>query len=156
MPETPAPTSVLIRCGQCSSLNRVPQERLFGKPVCGGCKTALDIPQEPIHAKVASFDRAIAYWAETLLVEFTSSACLYCKIVDPVVNELARLRVGKLKVMKVDVDRDEYLVQRFKIKKTPTFLVYRNGEEILRVDGPPKEKTDLKTWIDNLINFSSY
>jgi hypothetical protein len=49
-----------------------------------------------------------------------------------------------------------YLAQRFTITKTPTFIVYRNGVKIIRVDGAPKEKTDLVKWVDNLINYTSY
>jgi len=108
-----------------------------------------------MYAKRESLDRSIAHWAETLLLEFTAPMCLYCKIFEPVVNSLARERAGKLKVMKVDIESDVYLAQRFKIEKTPTFIVYRNGVELIRVDGPPKEKTDLVKWVDNLINFSA-
>ena len=36
------------------------------------------------------------------------------------------------------------------------FIVYKNGVELIRVDGAPKEKNDLVTWIDNLIGFTSY
>jgi len=148
--------SVYVRCSNCLMVNRVPLEKLGGKPACGNCKTVLDVPHEPLWARDDSFDREVAYWPETLLVVFTSSACLYCRISDPVVNELARQRAGKLKVMKVDIDTDEYLKQRFKITQTPTFIVYRNGVEVIRVDGAPKEKTDLQQWVDNLINFTSY
>jgi thioredoxin 2 len=149
-------TPVFIRCSNCLMVNRVPQDKLWSKPTCGNCKTILEVPRQPVWAKLESFDRAVAYWPETLLVVFTSSSCLYCRIFDPVVNELAAQRPGKLKVMKVDVEIDEYLSQRFTITKTPTFIVYRNGVKIIRVDGAPKDKTDLVKWVDNLINYTSY
>jgi thioredoxin 2 len=145
----------IIRCANCLILNRVPQAKLLGNPACGNCKETLQIPSEPMYAKRESLDRSIAHWAETLLLEFTAPMCLYCKIFEPVVNSLARERAGKLKVMKVDIESDVYLAQRFKIEKTPTFIVYRNGVQLIRVDGPPKEKTDLVKWVDNLINFSA-
>jgi thioredoxin 2 len=148
--------SVFIRCNNCLMVNRVPQEKLSSKPACGNCRSFLEIPRQPVWAKLESFDRAVAYWPETLLVVFTSSSCLYCRIFEPVVNELAAQRIGKLKVMKVDVETDEYLAQRFTVTKTPTFIVYRNGVKIIRVDGAPKEKTDLVKWVDNLINYTSY
>lgn len=149
-------TSVIIRCKSCLMLNRVPRSKVGSKPACGNCKAVLEVPQQPIWAKADSFDREISYWPETLLVVFTAPMCLYCKIVEPVVKDLALQRQGKLKVMKVDIESDEYLAQRFKITKTPTFIVYRNAVEVIRVDGAPKEKTDLVTWIDNLIGFTSY
>jgi thioredoxin-like negative regulator of GroEL len=58
--------------------------------------------------------------------------------------------------MKVDIESEGILAQRFKIEKTPTFVVYKNGLEVLRVDGSPKEKTDLVKWINNLISYTSY
>jgi thioredoxin-like negative regulator of GroEL len=48
------------------------------------------------------------------------------------------------------------VAQRFKIEKTPTFIVYKNGVKVIRVDGAPKEKADLAKWVENLINFTSY
>jgi thioredoxin 2 len=149
--------SAIIRCDTCRQLNRVPLEnrRRAIKPVCGTCKSTLDIPQEPVWAKRWTFDRVVATWAETLLIEFTASLCVHCKIIDPVVTELAREKAGKLKVLKVDTDTDEYLMQRFKVEKTPTFILYKNGVELYRVDGAPKDKTDLAKWVHNIINFKS-
>jgi thioredoxin-like negative regulator of GroEL len=88
--------------------------------------------------------------------EFTATMCVHCKIVDPVVSELAREKAGKLKVLKVDTETDDYLKQRFKVEKTPTFLLYKNGVELYRVDGAPKDRTDLAKWVHNIIDFKSY
>lgn len=149
-------STVILRCSNCLILNRVPQKKLGSKPSCGNCKAVLDFPCRPVFAKNESFDRAVAYWPETLLIEFTAATCVHCRIFEPIVNDLARERAGKLKVMKVDVDTDDYLTRRFKVTQTPTFIVYKNAVEIIRVDGSPKEKTDLVKWIDNLINFRHY
>jgi thioredoxin 2 len=149
-------TSVIVRCKNCLTLNRVLQSRLRSKPVCGNCKTVIEVPQEPLWAKAESFDREVAYWPETLLIMFTAPMCLHCKILDPLVRDLALKRAGRLKVMQVDVETDEYLAQRFAVTKTPTFIVYRNAVEVIRVDGAPRDKTDLVTWIDNLMGFTNY
>ena len=151
-----ADNSIMIRCYNCLVLNRVPNDKLLTKPACGSCKTILEFPRQPVWAKSESYDRAIAHWPETLLVVFTDPVCLYCRIVEPVVADLARGKAGKLKVMKVDTESETDLAQRFKIEKTPTFIVYKNGGEVIRVDGAPKDKTDLVKWIENLINFTSY
>jgi thioredoxin 2 len=148
-------TSAKIRCRSCLQLNRVPLGRLDKNPLCGSCKTTLEVPSQPEWARADNFDRTVAYWAETLLVEFTAPLCVYCKIFEPVLQDLARKRIGKLKVLKVDTEVDFTLAQRFKIKKTPTFIVYRSGAELIRVDGPPKDKSDLVKWVDNLINSTS-
>lgn len=150
------PNSVLIRCNDCLQLNRVPLKKLEGKPVCGSCKAALEYPHRPVWANTDSFDRDISYWPETLLVVFTAPMCLHCKILEPMIETLAREKAGRLKVVKVDTESTERLAQFHKVEQTPTFLVFKNGEQVLRVDGPPKQKTDLVTWIENLLNFSSY
>ena len=149
-------TSAIIRCDICRQLNRVPLEKIVGKPICGNCKSVLDIPQEPVWVKRGTFDRMVTNWPETLLVEFTAPASVFCKIVDPIVNNLAREKAGKLKVMKVDIEADVYLAERFKIDKTPTFIVFKNGAEVIRVDGAPKEKTDLVKWVENIIKFKGF
>jgi len=150
--------SAIVRCDVCRQLNRVALDRVKheSKLRCGTCKSALDIPQEPVWLKRGTFDRVAANWPETLLVEFIASMCVHCRIIDPVVNKLAREKMGKLKVLKVDTETDEYLTQRFHVEKTPTFLLYKNGVELYRIDGAPKEKTDLVKWVDNIINFKSY
>ena len=147
---------VMIRCYNCLMLNRVPHEKLATKPLCGNCKTVLDFPRKPLWAKNESFDRSIAHWPETLLVVFVDQVCLYCKIVAPLLDDLAREKAGRLKIMKIDIESEPQLAQRFKLNKTPTFLAYKNGTEVLRVDGAPKDKADLVTWVENLIGFTSY
>jgi thiol-disulfide isomerase/thioredoxin len=150
--------SAIFRCDVCRQLNRIALDEVKqeSKHRCGTCKSALDIPREPVWAKRGTFDRVIANWPETILVEFISSTCVHCKITDPVVNKLASEKAGKLKVLKIDIDTDDYLTQRCKVEKTPTFILYKNGVELYRVDGAPKKKADLVKWVENIINFKSY
>ncbi len=147
---------LLVRCSNCLMLNRVLLNKLFTKPVCGNCKGVLDFPQHPVWVKADGFDRSIAHWPETLLIVFTAPMCLYCKIVDPVLHELSWEKAGQLKVMKIDTEAEQELSRRLKIEKTPTFMIYKNGEKILRIDGAPKDKTDIAKWVGNIINFTNY
>ena len=152
MSETP----LIIRCTNCLGLNRVPQEKLESGPRCGSCKTVLVVPRQSLPATAASFDREVAYWPETLLVFFWSSWCLYCKIYESLVNDLIARNPGKLKVLKIDMETEAYLAQRFTVTKTPTFLVYKNGVFAVRMDGAPKDKSEFLNWIENLLNYTSY
>ena len=153
---SPASSSVLVRCSECLVLNRVPQQKLMERPVCGKCKAGLEVPTEPVFVRADAFDRTVTNWPETLLVVFTRQMCLHCKIIDPVLKELARDRAGKLKILTVDTELDPSLVQRFNVERTPTFVVYKGGQDVLRFDGPPKEKSELIKWVDNMIAFTSY
>lgn len=146
----------MVRCVNCLSLNRVLQEKLERGPRCGSCKNALEVPKRPLPATAASYNREVEYWPETLLIFFWSSWCLYCKIYEPVINDLLARKPGKLKVLKVDIEAEAYLAQRFTVKETPTFLVYKNGVFAVRMDGAPKDKSEFLTWIENLLNYTSY
>lgn len=147
---------VIIRCTSCLAKNRVPAARVLTGPKCGVCKQTIDVPTKPVWLRADSYDRAVAYWPETLLVVFVAQMCVHCKIIEPLLQELARDRAGRLKVAKVDTEIDTSLVQRFKVERTPTFVVYKDGVEIIRVDGPPKEKEELRKWIDNITGYTSY
>ncbi len=147
MPNEP----VIIRCKACRTLNRVPAEKLAAQPACGQCRAALDFPRAPVTATAATLDRELSDWPEYALLEFWAKWCGFCRMVEPVVNDIASWRAGRLKVIRVDVDAEPDLARRFAVKATPTFVLYRNGTQIARLDGAPKEKLDLVQWIDRFV-----
>ncbi len=147
---------VIVRCMNCLILNRVPQDKVTAGLLCGNCKSVLDVPRAASLTTREKIDREIAYWPETLLLVFTASACVYCRIYDPVLAELAAERAGRLKILKVDIDAESSLSERFKIEKTPTYIVYKAGMQVLRMDGAPKDRGALVSWVDNLINYQSF
>ncbi len=116
--------------------------------ICGNCKTPLEFPHAPVNATAATFDKEISDWPGLVLVEFWAKWCGYCRMVEPVVNDLANWRAGQMKVVRVDVDAEPALSSRFTVKATPTFILYRNGRQLARMDGAPKEKIDLVEWVD--------
>jgi thioredoxin 2 len=123
-------------------------EKLGQRPICGKCKTPLDFPLSPVIATALTFDKEISDWPGLVLVEFWAKWCGYCRMVEPVVNDLAKWRAGQMKVLKVDVDAEPALASRFTVKATPTFILYRSGRQLARMDGAPKEKLELVQWID--------
>jgi thioredoxin 2 len=143
---------IIIRCAECRTLNNVPAEKLANRPFCGQCKKPLAVPNHPVTASAANFDRELNDWPEFALVELWAKWCGYCRTVEPIVNDVAAWRTGKLKVLKIDVDAEPALARRFSVKATPTFILYRNGKQLARMDGAPKEKIDLVQWIDHAMN----
>ena len=142
---------VILRCNACRTLNRVPVDGLSAHPVCGQCKTTLDFPRTPVTATAATFDHELFDWPEYVLLEFWAKWCGYCRMVEPVVNDLASWRAGRLKVVRVDIDAEPDLARRFSVKATPTFVLFKNGTQVARMDGAPKEKLDLVQWIDQFV-----
>ena len=145
---------VIVRCKTCRTLNRVPESKLDSHPVCGQCKTPLEVPHEPINVTAASYDQQVRDWPEFLLAEFWAKWCGYCRSIEPYTNSLAMRKAGRLKIIKVDVDSERILAGRFTIKATPTFILYKNGRQLGRLDGAPSQHSELEHWIDRTIQQS--
>jgi len=80
-----------------------------------------------IHVTDASFNEVVAKSSVPVLVDFFASWCGPCKILGPVIDELAEEYEGKALVVKVDTEQNPALSQHFKIKSIPTMMVFNKG-----------------------------
>lgn len=74
-----------------------------------------------------NFDETIS--AGTCLVDFWADWCGPCRMVAPILDDMAKTYEGKVKICKVNVDEQEELAVRFGIMSIPTMLVFKAGEE---------------------------
>lgn len=140
--------SVLLRCPSCRTINRVPATRLAEHPKCGRCKTFLSFPKTPVEVTASNFEREVLDWPGSVLVEFWSPQCTICVAIAPFLERLARQKAGVLKVALVNVEKDWLLANRFDIRSTPVFLVYRNGTKVDELYGAlPRQ--ELEAWIES-------
>jgi len=65
-----------------------------------------------------------------VLIDFWADWCMPCKMVAPIVEELAQEYDGKLKVGKIDVDAESDLAARFNVMSIPTLIVFKGGEVV--------------------------
>ncbi len=85
-----------------------------------------------------------------VLVDFWADWCMPCKIVAPVLEELAQEYEGKLKIGKLDVDANADIAAQYNIVSIPTMLFFKGGEVVKQQIGAvPKER--LKQSIDELL-----
>ena len=83
----------------------------------------------------SSFDNFLENASLPVLVDFWASWCMPCKVMAPVIEELARDYAGKAAFAKVNVDENPEVASRYNIMSIPHFIVFRNGRPTERIVG---------------------
>lgn len=92
-----------------------------------------------LHANEDAFTKVLES-GEPMLVDFFATWCGPCKMLAPLIEELAADYEGKLHVLKVDTDENQSLAMNYGIMNIPTGVLFRDGNEVDRVVGLlPKE-----------------
>ena len=89
----------------------------------------------------ANFEQEVTKAATPVLVDMWAAWCGPCRMVAPVVEELAGTYQGKMKMGKLNVDDHPQVAARFRIMNIPTLLLFKGGQEVDRIVGVvPKEE----------------
>ena len=129
--------SAVLACPSCGTVNRVNLARLGDGPRCGGCRKPLALDR-PLKATAADFDQSIRGTTVPVVVDFYADWCGPCRMVAPMMEDLARRMAGNILVLKVDTDAWPAVNQRFGIRGIPTLIAFRNGVESGRIVGVPQ------------------
>jgi len=90
-----------------------------------------------------NFEKEVRQAALPVLVDFWAPWCMPCKMMEPILGELAIDYAGRLKVAKVNIDEEMELAHQFGIESVPTMLVFKNGEIVdRRVGAAPRHILD--------------
>lgn len=93
-----------------------------------------------IEATEANFDSVVLGSELPVLVDFWAEWCAPCRMVAPVIEELAHEREGELKVVKLNVDDNNKIAVKYGIMSIPTVILFREGEAEKKIVGAlPKE-----------------
>ncbi|NOZ88055.1 MAG: thioredoxin [Deltaproteobacteria bacterium] len=99
----------------------------------------------------SNFDKEVLENDVPVLVDFWAPWCAPCRIVGPVVEDLARDYTGRIKLVKLNVDENPQIAMRYGIRSIPTLAVFHGGEPVTGVIGAaPKEQ--LKDMVDKVVS----
>ena len=88
----------------------------------------------------ANFETEVTKSSQTVLVDFWAEWCGPCKMIAPILDEIAKEKAGSVKVAKINVDDNQSLSARFNIRAIPSLLLFKNGQVRDQVTGVTSKK----------------
>ncbi len=124
----------MLRCSFCEALNQLQLDSLGDRLECGECARRILIDR-PVKISQDDFETTVLSAGVPVLVDFYADWCAPCKMVAPMLDEIAREQIGNMLVTKVDTDAAPDIAMTYEIRSIPTLIIFRGGEEIARSVG---------------------
>ena len=77
---------------------------------------------------------------KAVLVDFWAAWCAPCRMMAPILNDVADELTGKMKVGKINIEQQKALANQFKVRSIPTLILFKNGKEVKRFVGIKQKK----------------
>ncbi|GEM49139.1 thioredoxin TrxC [Deinococcus cellulosilyticus] len=116
----------ILICARCQARNRVKQVPAGQVPVCARCQAPLPWLHDGTDQ---TFEQDIQAGVP-VLVDFWAPWCGPCRVMGPILEEVAREQAGKVRIVKVNVDENPGLSGRFQVRSIPTLMLFRGGRMV--------------------------
>ena len=135
--------SFIVSCKNCGTKNRIPADKQHLGPKCGSCKTLIDIGHAaiPVELTDATFTHFIKQAKIPVMVDFFSPTCGPCRMMSPVIDNLAKQYAGRVIIAKLDTTKNANIPSQFQIRGVPTLIFFKNGEKMDQLVGAVPEET---------------
>ena len=141
----------IVTCRQCGAKNRVDERATAtSRPVCGQCGASLRMNADaqaadtgrPVTVTDATFERDVLGAGDMpVLVDCWAAWCGPCRVVAPVLDELAAEAGGRYRIAKLNVDENKRVPAQFRIQSIPTLLIFKHGQLVDRLVGAHPKQT---------------
>lgn len=129
-----ATRKVTVTCQFCLTRNRVDVRRLDARPKCGDCGKPI-LLDRPVKVSDDDLGQLVRDAEVPVMVDFHADWCGPCKIMAPVLDDIAQSNLGELVVAKLDTDRNPKSTQQYDIRSIPTLILFIDGQEAARKIG---------------------
>ena len=130
----------VVVCNKCGSKNRVDRAAATVRQAkCGKCAAPLDlesaVQNTPIIVKDDTFERDVLHARGPVLLDCWAPWCGPCRIVGPIMEQLATESNGRYRIAKLNVDENPRTSAQFQIQSIPTMLIFKDGKLVDRLVG---------------------
>ena len=93
----------------------------------------------PAKITAAEFDAEVLGSEIPVLADFYSDSCIPCKRMSPILSQLESEYAGKLKIVKININFEKDLTEKYGVLAAPTLILFKDGEEVSRIRGAVKK-----------------
>ena len=145
--KTDSTRTATLRCAFCLKLNRVDVGRADDRPKCGECGKPF-LLDRPVKISGEDLERVVAESDVPVLIDFYADWCGPCKMIAPIIDEIAEEYGDRIKVTKMDIDSNMMTPQQYSIRGIPTLMIFKDGDvEATKVGA--LSKSQLTAFIDS-------
>ncbi len=141
-------TVMTTRCPHCSTMNRLPAEKIDSDPSCGKCKSPL-LAGKPIEGTSNNVE-ALINSSTPVVIDFWAPWCNPCVGFSPIFEDVAGEKASQARFVKVNTEEQQALAAQYRIRSIPALMIFKNGQLVSNTNGA-LPKSQFTQWVNDAI-----